>query len=75
MGAEGGGQEILADSPGTWVLAPRELSVAWFTGISGAGIKDDTKGAGGTEIKIGGGWEPLINCSPPSWLGAGGVSV
>lgn len=51
MGAEGGGQEILADSPGTWVLAPRELSVAWFTGISGAWIKDDTKGARGHRDK------------------------
>lgn len=38
---------MLADSLGSWVLAPLELSRAWFTGRNRAGIKDDGEGPRG----------------------------
>jgi hypothetical protein len=50
-GAERGRQEILADSLGTWVLAPLEHSRIWFIGKNRAVIRDDVKGAKGHKDK------------------------
>lgn len=44
---------MLADSFGSWVLAPQELSRAWFTGRNRAGIKDDVKDQGGLRAETG----------------------
>lgn len=53
-----------ADSLGTWVLAPGEFSIAWFTGRSRAGIRDDMKEARGHKDKDRHymvGWGPCIS--------------
>lgn len=64
---------MLADSLGTWVLAPQELSRAWFTGRNRAGNKDDVKGQGayGQRQELYG-WTGAHSCYSPGLQCASG---